>query len=322
MKVLVVIPCFNVESCIRRTLESVFAQTHRDMEVICVDDGSTDGTLHVLKSIQRDHPGEFTIVEQPNRGACAARNAGLQHGSGEYVQFLDADDRLLPEKLAHQLKVAVDHSLPGIIVGSSLTFSPTGNVIRTTVQDMGHRDPWLDLMLQRMNVTSTILWSRSGLSAVGGWNEGLGSSQEYDLMFRMLKNEARVAYDENILTHIHKRPGSITLTDPRANHIRSIELRAQVAEHVGSNGIASDLRPYHQALFDSIRILYPYDPEAAMVYYRTLIPRDFVPARSTATGKGYLLLHNVLGFNAANRLRTWLGSLLHPGRRTTFSPLS
>jgi glycosyltransferase involved in cell wall biosynthesis len=100
----VIIPVYNGASLIRDTIESVRRQTYRNWECIIVDDGSTDDTAPVVKeNIAGDD--RFRYIHQPNGGLSAARNAGLERAGGEYIQFLDADDVLMPEKLAEQLEM-------------------------------------------------------------------------------------------------------------------------------------------------------------------------------------------------------------------------
>ena len=153
MKVSVIIPCFNVEQYVARAIESALKQSHADLELICVDDGSTDGTLQILKHHRDQYPERMGVIEQPNRGACAARNAGMDLAQGTYLQFLDADDVILPDKISHQVEIAQRSVYPDVIVGSSRTISPDGKVVRTVVQKLNDRDPWLDLMAHRMNIT-------------------------------------------------------------------------------------------------------------------------------------------------------------------------
>ncbi len=304
MRISIVIPCYNVEEYVQRAVESALAQTYRDSEIICVDDGSSDGTLQVLKELREHHPDRITVIEQENRGACAARNAGLERSTAEYVQFLDADDVILPRKLEHQAALAIENGMPGLIVGSSRTLSSDGKELYRTVQENGDRDPWLDLMAHKLNVTSANLWRSDAVKQAGGWNEALGSSQEYDLMFRMLKNGARIIFDREILTQIHRRQGgSISQTNVRRNWERFVELRAQIMQHVKAIDPDREMAPFHQVLFDSIRTLYPFDRKKAIDYFKTYIPKDFRPTTSASTGRGYLLLHGLLGFDRANRLR-------------------
>ncbi len=95
----VLIPCYNASQWVGETLDSVFAQTYRPMEVIVVDDGSTDGSDSVLA---RYADREVTVIRQENRGSSAALNRCLDVARGELIQFLDADDLLSPEKIELQ----------------------------------------------------------------------------------------------------------------------------------------------------------------------------------------------------------------------------
>lgn len=98
-----VIPCYNHASSVGRCLESIFAQTYPDIEVIIVDDGSTDDLDRALKPYQ----GKFRLVRQENKGGPAARNRGFRESSGELVLFCDADIVWIPEAFA-KLAAALD----------------------------------------------------------------------------------------------------------------------------------------------------------------------------------------------------------------------
>src|SRR2546428_12593706 len=92
----VVIPIYNGERYLREALESVFAQTYRDYEVICVNDGSTDGSPAVL----REYGTRVTVVQQANAGQGAARNTGARHAAGREIAFLEPGDWLYSHKLS------------------------------------------------------------------------------------------------------------------------------------------------------------------------------------------------------------------------------
>src|SRR6185295_3370263 len=98
----VVIPAYNVAPFINETLESVFAQTFTDYEVIVVNDGSPD--TDDFEAVIKPHLGRIRYLRQENRGASVARNTGLQSARGEFVAFLDADDLWLPNYLEEQMK--------------------------------------------------------------------------------------------------------------------------------------------------------------------------------------------------------------------------
>ena len=96
-RVSVIIPAYNRADLIEETLDSVFAQTYRDYEIIVVDDGSTDDTRAVLAPLAA--AGKLRYTYQENAGLPAARNTGIRMAAGQYVAFLDSDDLFTPDKL-------------------------------------------------------------------------------------------------------------------------------------------------------------------------------------------------------------------------------
>lgn len=103
-RVSVVIPVYNAEATLQRALDSVRAQTHPAFEVICVDDGSRDGSVTLARGYAAGSAFALQVIEQPrNAGAAAARNRGVEQATGDVIAFLDADDVWSPDKLARQL---------------------------------------------------------------------------------------------------------------------------------------------------------------------------------------------------------------------------
>jgi glycosyltransferase involved in cell wall biosynthesis len=115
----VIIPAYNAERFIDETLESVFKQTHDHLELILVDDGSTDGTGARVRA----YGDRVRYIRQVNAGAGAARNRGLAVATGDYIAFLDADDLWRPEKLEVQLEVAARHPASGLVACDGGRFS-------------------------------------------------------------------------------------------------------------------------------------------------------------------------------------------------------
>ena len=114
----VVIPTHNRAGFLPETLESVFAQEERDFEILIVDDGSTDGTPEILKR----YAGRIEILRQENRGPAAARNLGIARARGEYVAFLDSDDRWFPWTLAVYREAIERNGSPAMIAGTHVDF--------------------------------------------------------------------------------------------------------------------------------------------------------------------------------------------------------
>src|SRR4051794_32661932 len=104
----VIIPCYNGEKFIKRAIESVLKQSFTDYELILVDNNSTDSTLSIMYDYAKKYPAIISVYIEYKKGASAARNKGLYHAKGEWLQFLDSDDELLPDKLTYQIKIATD----------------------------------------------------------------------------------------------------------------------------------------------------------------------------------------------------------------------
>ena len=102
----VIIPAYNAAKTIVQTLDSVFAQTHKNLEIILIDDGSTDNSLEVLIPYQK----KIKILSTENKGVSSARNLGFANAKGEYIQYLDADDLLMPEKIKTQIRVLINNN--------------------------------------------------------------------------------------------------------------------------------------------------------------------------------------------------------------------
>ena len=103
----VIIPVYNTEEYLKRCLDSVLGNTYRNLEVICVNDGSTDGSLSVLREYAAADP-RVRVIDQPNGGVSAARNAGLDAAAGEYISFVDSDDRVHRQYYEVLLHFALD----------------------------------------------------------------------------------------------------------------------------------------------------------------------------------------------------------------------
>ncbi len=180
-QVSIIIPCFNAETFIGEAIQSALDQTHSDVEVIVVDDGSTDDSLRVIQSF-----GDRVRWEAgPNRGAGAARNRGIALARGEFIQFLDADDLLLPQKIERQLPMVLNGAAD-VVFCEGDTLSP-----QTREEEARFRYPEPDgddvlYLLRKAGIcTPAPLHRKRNLLAVGGFREELPNSQEYDLHLRM-----------------------------------------------------------------------------------------------------------------------------------------
>ncbi len=179
----VILPCYNAAAYVEEAVESVFCQSHQALEVIAVDDGSTDDSLLVLQRLARAD-SRLRVFSQPNRGPSAARNAALRHARGAFLCFLDADDAFLPDKLRNQFSAfqylpAADLVYSDYFLGDS-TLTPTGFVPTCIPGD--------DLLaaFARRNWFAPMcpLLRRALLDRVGPFDEAIFGSEDWDFWIR------------------------------------------------------------------------------------------------------------------------------------------
>src|SRR5690554_6456801 len=114
MLISIIIPAYNVVDYIEECIHSAFAQTYKPIEVLCIDNNSTDNTWQKIKQLQETYPS-LLIEKELKPDATAARYKGLSLSKGEWIQFLDADDLLLPEKIEHQVDLLRNNNEAGFI---------------------------------------------------------------------------------------------------------------------------------------------------------------------------------------------------------------
>lgn len=179
----VVIPAYNCEDSIGSTLNSVLQQTYITIEVIVINDGSTDETLTVLKSFQ---DSRLQIVTQPNSGVSATRNRGINLAKGDFIAFLDSDDLWLPNKLSDQIIALQSNSQAAIAYSWTDYIDQSGHFLRQGYychfEGNVHRRLLLGSFLES---GSNPLIRRMALEAVGGFDESLRTCEDWDLWIRL-----------------------------------------------------------------------------------------------------------------------------------------
>lgn len=296
MNVSVVIPCYNVAAYVEECMASIRSES-ADIPVLLVDNNSTDNTLQVLQALA-EHDSNAHVLSEVSPGACSARNTGLAEVQTQWVQFLDADDLLLPGAFAARLRDEAD-----IVVGSFRRRQVHGE--ETTVHP--NSDIWRGLFNTDLGITSSVLFRTATVRSADGWDPQLKSSQEYDLMFRCLQSGARLQTVQAVTAVVREREsGQISQTDPSARWHRYLDLRERILRHIktaDTGYFAEHSGAFYQQLFDQIRILSNTDIQGATERYKRLIPADFSPQPSAATGALFLLLMKLFGFANASRIR-------------------
>lgn len=209
----IIIPCYNAVHYIADAIRSALDQSYPNKEIIVIDDGSTDGSLDVIRSF-----GACIRWETgPNRGGSAARNRGLELAQGEFIQFLDADDILFPEKLAEQVVEAVKR--PGTIITCDrynlLPGEKGGRQEQVSIEPpRGDILAWAVGRTQLLGISSS-LHVKEGLANVGAFDENLPCSQEYDLHIRLAAHGFPFWHLRRPLWIARRVPGSVSSDSER-----------------------------------------------------------------------------------------------------------
>lgn len=207
-----IIPAYNCAKFLDRAIRSVLCQTWTNIECIVVDDGSSDETPAIIRSFG----DRVRSVRQPNRGASAARNAGLALAQGDYVAFLDADDYWLDTKTANQLAVFQSHlnlaliwcNFKWIDFDSPLLDdnfkgparqASTENIFNDLAELLA--DPYLG--------TPSVMVKADVLKRIGGFDTSLRIGEDVDMYFRLCKDAAYARVNQ-VLVHFQHRPDSLT----------------------------------------------------------------------------------------------------------------
>lgn len=180
--VTVIIPTYNRAAWVKEAVASVLAQTYRDYELIVVDDGSTDGTLEAMASLE----GHLQVLRRrQQRGVSAARNLGAASARGTWLAFLDSDDLWLPHKLARQMDYA--RTRPNLLICQTEEIW-VRNGVRVNPPDT-HRKVAGDIFLQSLErclvSPSAVMLHRRLFEEIGGFDETLPAAEDYDLWLRV-----------------------------------------------------------------------------------------------------------------------------------------
>lgn len=228
----VVIPVYNGANFIAEAVRSALNQTVPPMEIIVVNDGSTDETLSVLE----EFGSSITLLQQEQLGNAAARNAGGLLAKGSWIAVLDADDIWESTKLEHQLAVA---SEADVIYTNVRNFGESQSVRELSFQpgEMPQGDVLRPLLLDNFITHSSVLMRRSLVQKVGGYDESLWSCCDWDLLLRLAAARARFAALETPLVRYRWRPDSVSKDHQQSfrNRLRVVERALEAMPSTRSN---------------------------------------------------------------------------------------
>jgi glycosyltransferase involved in cell wall biosynthesis len=228
----VLLPARNAAATLSRAVRSILAQTVRELELVLVDDGSSDGTGELARRLAAEDP-RVRCVAGPGRGLSAALRVGLSHCRAQLIVRMDADDEALPERLARSLDaLAAEPQLAA--VGTQVELFRDDQPVSPNMRAYGawlsslttwerlHRDRYVESPLCHPSVALR----RAALEAVGGWEDG-DFPEDYQLWLKLLAAGHRLRAIEPVLLRWRDGPARLTRTDGRYSPRRQLWLKAE-----------------------------------------------------------------------------------------------
>jgi glycosyltransferase involved in cell wall biosynthesis len=209
--VTVVIPAYNAARTVERALTSVWRQNYPKLEVIVIDDGSTDDTD--LRVDTCHNPNLRFIRLDKNRGECGAMNVGIQEARGEYIAFLDADDEWLDNKLSKQIPIIDSHPEMSFISCGGEAIAPDGSVVATFGLDRPSCSPgdfWRALLAKSQVAKPSVVARRAKLLELGGFDEALKISGDQDMWIKLALS-GEVGFIAEVLIRVHITADSLMM---------------------------------------------------------------------------------------------------------------
>jgi glycosyltransferase involved in cell wall biosynthesis len=257
VSVSVVLPVRDGERFLREAVESVLRQTYSDLELIAVDDGSTDGTAALLAGFGDER---LRVLRQEPSGLVAALRRGVAEARAPLVARMDADDVSEPERLARQVELLERRPRVGMVATWTAVIDEEGRELRREVLPPAHEDLARRLLLRNPFQHGSVVLRRDALEEAGGYRDDYGANEDYDL-WRRLARSWELACVPEVLYRYRVHPGAVTQTDPeriarrerlraelwreypaRAYDVRGTIGRARAAEPDVRRGLEADQR--------------------------------------------------------------------------------
>lgn len=310
-KVSILIPCYNAEQWIAQAIESALNQTYANKEVIVVDDGSTDHSLSIIQKFDQYIHWET----QPNQGGNITRNRLLELSTGEWLQYLDADDYLLPEKVKNQvlfLSLHPDSDViwsPGLIecYEENSSYIQPGPIHKET-------DLWILLARWFLPQTGRVLWRKQALIDVGSWKVDQPCCQEHELYLRFLIAGKTFRYlcESDSVYRLWKQD-TVSRKDPQKTIEYRLEIEDKIEKYLQDQDKFNKSRSdaINQARFECARLLWNYDRDgAAKVISKIKLSSPYFNPSSTMVPATYIFFYKILGFQLSERIAQSKRSLL------------
>ena len=201
----VIIPLYNKENWIEKTLFSVLNQSFTNWEAIIVDDGSTDESVAVVENFITKNPGNWILLKNQNAGQCRTRNSGIAKAQGDYIAFLDADDIWSKNKLLDQVEIMDANNKISLVISPYIIFSDANKNLKHRL--VLHKDVkktlnrWIKMKGYGAGTESSGMTRASLLKEIGGFDEELSTSAGLDLTIKLANRGTVVFTNQSLMAY-------------------------------------------------------------------------------------------------------------------------
>ncbi len=318
----IIIPAYNVQNFIEESIYSALNQTYLHTEIIVVDNNSTDQTVEKVLQIQKKNPQKISVLREEKQGVSFARNKGLYHAQGQWIQFLDADDLLYSDKLERQLKlIYTSSSIPSMVVGVYHHLHEDRKVREVPLLIKG-LDPYKSIAASLLGHLDSNMFNREILIGIKGFDESLKVGEDTDFIFRALSfiGTSSLLYDYTpsaIYRQINIE--QLTKSDPIIINKEGLEVRLSIV-----NTLKSEKPEYYyeNAAYFTDYIYYfiyrigIYDVDFAFSLYIKHLRGDYKPKLSSEVIAWYhTILLYLLGFKNLMKCRYWSKSIFYKSKK-------
>lgn len=299
-RVSIVVPTYNRSAIVRRAVESVLAQTFGDLEIIVVDDGSTDDTRDALAG----YGERVRYVHQENRGPAAARNHGMQEARGEFIGFLDSDDAYLPGNVAAHLRRFDEVPEAGLVYCGIEVLDQHGNPVKEVLPDPRDRGFVLERLIRYNFITSsTVLMRRAAMEFAGPMSTRLWFAEDWYYWLRVA-SRFPIEFVDEVLVRYQRSAVSLSHGTAIPTVVeRNLEMFALAFEDPDLKQRLSPLRA------EAYRRAYAAYASMALETMQLDLARRYswraVASRPLAWASYPLLVKSCLGPGLLGRLRQW-----------------
>jgi len=296
----ILIPVYNAEPYLEQCLNSALNQSWANCQIIALNDGSTDRSSEILKN----YSDQIEVIERENRGSNYSRNELSRLARGKWLQFLDADDYLLPEKIEQNLNSS---STADVIYGDIMILEAQSKLSKQARKQTDLYSQWLEWKLCQ---TGALLWKKEALDRIGGWNEAYPCCQDNEVCLRALQHGLEFHYDNGTAQTVYRMESENTLcrSNPQRTQQFKIELLREMLDWLGQENLLNEEHRQSggETLFATLRMLAKTDLEQASLLEAELQQAGILHPNGTSAPAFYRLAYRLLGFSKAERLATIL----------------